>query len=131
MTTDLTMLVWSALLCLLMPVVYLVGRSGVPGGLPWGFGNREAPLAGVPPWTGRAERAHANLVENLPPFAILVLVAAIAGKANATTALGATLFFWGRLAHAVVYVAGVVYLRTAVFFVATVGELMILFQLLR
>jgi len=131
MTTDLTMLVWSALLCLLMPVVYLVGRSGVPGGLPWGFGNREAPLAGVPPWTARAERAHANLVENLPPFAILVLVAAIAGKANATTALGATLFFWGRLAHAVVYVAGVVYLRTAVFFVATAGELMILFQLLR
>src|SRR5262245_42702094 len=131
MTTDLTMLVWSALLCLLMPVVYLAGRSGVPGGLAWGFGNRAAPLAGIPPWTARAERAHANLVENLAPFAILVLVAAVAGKANATTALGATLFFWGRVGHAAAYTAGIVYLRTAVFFVAAAGELLILFQILR
>jgi uncharacterized MAPEG superfamily protein len=131
MTTDLTMLVWSALLCLLMPLVYGFGRSGVQGGLAWGLGNRDTPLAGVPGWAARAVRAHANLVENLPAFAILVLVAAVAGKANATTALGATLFFWGRVAHAAAYVAGIVYLRTAVFFVAAVGEVLILLQILR
>jgi uncharacterized MAPEG superfamily protein len=130
MTTDLSMLVWSGLLCLLMPTVYLVGRSGQPGGLAWGFGNRDVRLD-VPAWVGRAERAHANLVENLPAFAILVLVAAVAGKANATTALGATLFFWGRVAHAAVYVAGIPYLRTAAFFVGTAGELLIFSQLWR
>ncbi|HXJ32929.1 MAG TPA: MAPEG family protein [Candidatus Eisenbacteria bacterium] len=130
MTTDLWMLVWSALLCVSLPVVYLMGRSSVPGGLAWGFGNRDTPLA-VPAWTGRAERAHANLVENLAPFAILVLVAHVAGKANATTALGAELFFWGRVAHAAIYSAGIVYLRTAAFFVGTAGELMILLQLFR
>jgi uncharacterized MAPEG superfamily protein len=130
MTTDLSMLVWSGLLCVLLPTVYLVGRSSQPGGLAWGFGNRDVPLA-VPDWVRRAERAHANLVENLAPFAILVLVAHVAGKANATTALGATLFFWGRVAHAAVYVAGIPYLRTAAFFVGTVGELMILSQLWR
>ena len=124
------MLVWSALLSLLMPTVYLAGRSSVPGGLAWGFGNRDVPLP-VGAWVRRAERAHANLVENLAPFAILVLVAHVAGKANATTALGATLFFWGRVAHAAVYVAGIPYVRTAAFFVGTAGELLILSQLLR
>jgi uncharacterized MAPEG superfamily protein len=130
MTTDLSMLVWSALLCVSLPVVYLIGRSGVPGGLAWGFGNRDVPLE-VAPWVRRAERAHANLVENLAPFAILVLVAQVAGKANATTATGATLFFWGRVAHAAVYVAGIPYVRTAAFFVGTAGEILILLQLFR
>src|SRR5262249_39184820 len=81
MTTDLAMLVATALLSLLLPVVYLVGRSSVPGGLAWGFGNRDT-LLDVPAWTGRAQRAHANLVENLAPFAILVLVAHVTGRAN-------------------------------------------------
>ncbi|HLK11796.1 MAG TPA: MAPEG family protein [Candidatus Binatia bacterium] len=130
MATDLTMLVWSAVLCLVLPVTYLVGRAQVPGGLAWGLGNRETPLE-VPAWAGRAQRAHANLVENLAPFAILVLVAHASGRASAGTALGATLFFWGRVAHAAVYIAGIPYLRTAVFFVATAGEVLILAQLLR
>jgi uncharacterized MAPEG superfamily protein len=130
MTTDLSMLIWSALLCLFLPTVYLVGRSGRPGGLAWGFGNRDAPLD-VAPWVRRAERAHMNLIENLAPFAIFVLVAQVAGKANDTTALGATLFFWGRVAHAAVYVAGIPYLRTAAFFVGTAGEVLILTQLWR
>ena len=124
------MLVLTALLCLLTPVVYLVGRSNRPGGLAWGFGNRDVPLD-VAPWVRRAERAHANLVENLAPFAIFVLVEHVAGKANGTTALGATLFFWGRVAHAAVYVAGLPYVRTAAFFVGTAGELLILSQLWR
>jgi len=129
MSTDLSMLVWTAVLALLMPLTYVPGRSAAPGGLAWGFGNRDQPL-GSPPWVGRAVRAHANLVENLAPFAILVLVAQVAGRANATTALGATIFFWGRVAYAAVYVAGIPYLRTAVFFAAMLGELMILSQIL-
>lgn len=129
MTTDLWMLVWSAVLCLSLPAVYLIGRVATPGGMAWGLGNRDTPLE-VPAWTGRAQRAHVNLLENLPVFAILVLVAHVAGKANATTALGATLFFWGRVLHAAVYIAGITVVRTGVFFVALAGELLILAQLL-
>ena len=129
MTTDLWMLVWSAVLCLSLPAVYLIGRVATPGGLAWGLGNRDTSFE-VPAWTARAQRAHLNLLENLPAFAILVLVTNLAGKANATTALGATLFFWGRVLHAAVYIAGITILRTAVFFVALVGELFILAQLL-
>jgi uncharacterized MAPEG superfamily protein len=130
MTTDLWMLVWSAVLCVALIFVYLPSRITTPGGLAWGFGNRERPLE-FPAWAGRAERAHRNLVENLAPFAILVLVAHIAGKANATTALGATIFFWGRVAHAAVYTAGIAYVRTLAFAVAFFGEVMILLQLFR
>jgi uncharacterized MAPEG superfamily protein len=113
MTTDLWMLVWSAVLCLALPFPYLVARATTPGGAAWGLGNRERAFD-FPAWAGRAERAHRNLVENLAPFAILVLVAQVTGKANATTAFGATLFFWGRVAHALVYLAGIPYLRTLV-----------------
>jgi uncharacterized MAPEG superfamily protein len=112
-----------------MPFVYVGGLGQVPGGFAWGFGNRDKPLE-LPSWAARAKRAHANMVENLAPFAVLVVVAHVAGKANGTTALGAELFFWGRVAHFLVYTLGVPYLRTAVFAVASVGELLILLQLL-
>ena len=130
MTTDLMMLVWTAVLCLLIPSIYLTGRMRTRGGMEWAMGNRAEPLA-VPEWAARAQRAHLNLVENLAPFAILVLVAHVSGKANAWTALGAQIFFWGRVAHVAVYTAGITGLRTAVFFVATAGGLLILLQLFR
>ena len=129
MTTDLWMLVLSAVLCLVLPLPYLMARGMTPGGVAWGLGNREEDFR-FPAWAGRAERAHRNLVENLAPFAILVLVAHVTGRANATTALGATLFFWSRLLHAVIYLAGIPYLRTAVFSVSIVGDVLILLQLL-
>jgi len=130
MTTDLTMLVATALLCLGIPFIYGAGRFSQPGGAAWAAGNRETPLK-VPAWTERAVKAHANLIESLAPFAILVLVAQVSGKADAATALGATIFFWGRVAHLAMYVAGVVYLRTLAWFGAWVGGAIILVQLFR
>jgi len=129
MTTDLLMLVWTAVLSLLLPSVYAAGRLSQPGGVAWGFGNRDTPLP-APAWTERAVRAHANLIENLPPFIILVVAAHLTGRANDTTALGATIFFWARVAHAIIYTAGIVYLRTAAFAVSLAGEVLILSQLL-
>ena len=129
MTTDLRMLVWTAVLALGLPLIYLAGLTQAPGGTAWGLGNRAQPLSGIPEWAARAQRAHLNLLQNLTPFAVLVLVAQISGKANATTALGATIFFWARVAHAAVYIAGIKYLRTLVFAVATAGAVLILGQL--
>ena len=131
MTTDLWMLVYTGLLSAVIPLVYGAGRAQVTGGLPWAFGNRDTTLQGVPEWAQRAVRAHNNLTENLAGFAILVLVAQVAGKANGSTALGAEMFFFGRVAHLVVYTAGWVYVRTAVFVVAVAGEILILLQLFK
>lgn len=130
MTTDLWMLIATGFLGAVLPLVYGSGRFSAPGGLAWAFGNRENDLP-VKPWVQRAVRAHNNLTENIGLFAILVLVAHITGKANATTALGAELFFYGRVAHIATYTAGAIYLRTAAFFVGVAGEVVILLQLIK
>jgi uncharacterized MAPEG superfamily protein len=132
MTTDLTMLVWSAVLCLVVPNLGVGAVISAPRGLAWGIGNRDVPFDGtLPAWGDRARRAHANLVENLVVFAALVLTAHVAGKSNEWTAFGAQLFFWGRVGHVLAYVAGLVPWRTLVFGVAVVGEWIIAVQLLR
>ena len=128
MTIDLWSLVWTAVLCMSMSIIYGTGRMQVAGGMQWALGNRDQPL-GVAPWVKRAERAHANLVENLAPFAVLVLAANLSGAANYWTALGSQLFLWARVAHVVAYTAGWIGVRTAVFLVGVVGEIIILIQL--
>jgi uncharacterized MAPEG superfamily protein len=130
MTTDLWMLVWTALLCLLIPAIVVAGRMQTPGGMEWALGNRDVPLE-VPPWAARAQRAHLNLIENLAPFAILVLAAHVSGAANAMTALGAVIFLLARVVHVIVYTAGITVVRTVVFFVGIAAELLILLQLFR
>ena len=127
MTPELQMLVWSAALALVQMLIAAMGAQGQVG-LPVLAGNREdlPPITG---WAGRARRAHGNMLENLVIFAIVVLVARVAGMANATTALGATLFFWARLAYALIYVAGIAWLRTAAWAVSIAGILLIFSQL--
>jgi uncharacterized MAPEG superfamily protein len=69
------------------------------------------------------------MLENLVLFAILVLAARAANISNATTLLGAQLFFWGRVAHAAIYIAGIPWLRTAAWVISVLGLLLIFLQL--
>jgi len=128
MSTDLMLLVWSVLLTFAQMLVAAMGSNSQVG-LATLAGNRDN-LPAFTGWAGRAHRAHRNMLENIVLFAALVLVAHVAGKANATTALGAQLFFWGRLAYAVVYVAGVPWLRTGLWVVSVIGMALIALQLL-
>lgn len=130
MSTDLWMLVATGILSACIPFIYGAGRARAPGGIAWAFGNRETTLE-VAPWVNRAVRAHQNLTENIGLFAILVLAAHAAGKANDATALGAAIFFCARVAHVLTYTAGLVYVRTAVFFAGVAGEILIFLQLLK
>jgi len=78
----------------------------------------------VPLWGQRANRAHMNAVETFAPFAALVILIQVTGKANATTAFWTMSYFWLRLAHAVVFIAAIPYIRTILFvlgYVAVVG----------
>jgi uncharacterized MAPEG superfamily protein len=130
MTTELTLLAWSALLCTLLTFPAIGALTRIPGGFAWGLGNRDRPLGDLPPWAERARRAHMNMVENLAPFAAVVLIAHVAGRNNDMTVLGAQFFFWGRLAHAATYIGGLVGWRTLAFAVAQTGSLLIFLQLL-
>jgi uncharacterized MAPEG superfamily protein len=120
MTSELQMLVLTSLLSVGLafpPLIALVLHRG----LAYAGGNRDERLS-LPPWGARAERAQWNLLANLPAFAALVLVATVAGISNEATAWGSQLFFWARLAHAVIYIAGVPYVR-AIAFVASLSGL--------
>jgi uncharacterized MAPEG superfamily protein len=129
MTTDLWMLAWSAVLCTVIPYAGIVVLLQMPGGPAWGFGNRDTTFP-VPAWIERTRRAHANMVENLVPFACLVLVAHMAGKANATTAFASQLFLAARVVYTLVYMAGIPYLRTLVFGAGILADFLILLQIL-
>ena len=123
MTIELQMLVWSAALALVQMLVAVVGAQ-TQLGLPMLAGNRDS-LPVLTGWAGRARRAHLNMLESLVIFAAIVLVAHAAGEANERTALGAQIFFWGRAAYALVYVAGIPWVRTLVWAVSVAGLLLI------
>jgi uncharacterized MAPEG superfamily protein len=129
MKLELTLLVWAAALAVVQVLVAVMGAFNQVGLMKL-VGNRED-MPKLLGWAGRAERAHLNMVLNLGLFAVLVLVAVAAGKTNAMTLLGAQLFFWSRVAYAIIYVAGIIWLRTLSWLVSVIGLLLIFLQLVK
>ncbi len=128
MTPDLTLLVWAVVLAFLQIVVAAVGtNTQVP--LSVLAGNREA-MPEATGWAARAARAHRNMMESLPLFAALVLIAHVAGRVNGTVILGEQIFVFARLAHAVIYTVGLPWIRTVAWAVSVVGMAMILMQVI-
>ncbi len=127
MAPELTLLVWTVVLTFALAVIAVAGANAQVG-LAALVGNREdlPPITG---WAGRAQRAHRNMLENLPLFIAFVLVAQVTNHTNSMTLLGAQLFFWGRLAHAIIYLAGVALARTLAWAVSVVGLVLIFLQL--
>jgi uncharacterized MAPEG superfamily protein len=127
MKPELMVLTWAVALTFAQMLIAVSGAT-LQVGLPALAGNRE----GLPPctgWAGRAARAHRNMLENLVLFAALVLIAVISNKTNATTVLGAQIFVWARLAYALVYLAGIPWLRTLLWLVSVIGLILIFLQL--
>jgi uncharacterized MAPEG superfamily protein len=130
MTTDLQYLAYTALLTASLWIPYIVCQSMTNGVLaPQNYAD-PTPRP-VPLWGQRANRAHINAVEAFAPFAALVLIAQVAGKADATTAFCAIAFFWLRLAHAVVYWLGLPYIRTVVFTLGWIVVVVLFLQVVR
>lgn len=128
MSPDIKYLVWMVALVAVQVLIATVGGI-TQVGMPTMVGNRE-PAPEFSGWVGRAVRAHRNTLESLVLFAILVLAAAVTNRANAMTALGAALFFWARVAHAVIYLAGIAWLRTIAWSVSVAGLALIFLQLI-
>jgi uncharacterized MAPEG superfamily protein len=123
MSTDLKYLAFTAMLTAALWVPYIVCQVMTNGGLRPPNYVDPTPRP-VPLWGVRAQRAHLNAVESFAPFAAMVIVAHLAGKANAMTAFWATSFFWLRFAHAIVFMLAIPYVRTALFtlgFIAVAG----------
>jgi len=129
MKPELTLLVWAVALTVVQMLAAVQGAFNQVG-LPRLAGNREG-MPEITGWGGRAARAHRNMLESLVLFAVLVLVAVAAGKTNDMTLLGAQIFFWARVAYAVIFVAGIFWLRTLLWFVSIAGLIVIFAQLVK
>jgi len=130
MTIDLWMLVSLAVLTELLTLPPLYARTSVPGGWKWVFYNRDTELKGVAPWGHRAVRAHNNLVANLAIYAVVILVAHLTGATNNVTHVAGVVLLVSRLIYTVVYIAGIPYLRTAVFSVGQIAMLVYVWQII-
>jgi uncharacterized MAPEG superfamily protein len=128
MEAEFTWLVWSVALAFVQVVVATTGAT-LQVGLPRLAANR-ADMPELSGWVGRMQRAHRNMLESLPLFAILVLVAVVSGRNNAVTLMGAQIFFWARLVYVFVYGAGIPWLRTGVWSVSVIGMVIVFSQLL-
>jgi len=127
MKPELMYLTWAVALTVVQMLVAVGGAALQVGLLPL-VGNREG-LAPCTGWAGRAYRAHHNMLENLVLFAALVVVAVLSNKTNSTTVLGAQIFLWARVAYALVYLAGIPWLRTLTWLVSVIGLILIFLQL--
>lgn len=128
MSIELQYLVYAAGLTVLQLLI-AVPAAIAQVGLPALAGNREG-LAEITGLAGRAIRAHRNMLESLVLFAILVLVANAVGRSNPMTILGAQLFLSGRVAFAIVYLAGIPWVRTVAWAVSMAGLALIFMQLI-
>ncbi len=135
METAIQYLAFSGLLTILLWTPYILARVFV-WGLPTFLSNYPegfpAKAPEPPLWAQRAQRAHLNMVETMPAFIAVIVAAALlidaAGAAWVGIAMWAQVFFISRIAYAVVYIAGVPFLRTPVYLIGWASILMIGFK---
>jgi uncharacterized MAPEG superfamily protein len=127
MGPELKYLLFSVLLTFVQVLIAAAAANQVVG-LTTLAGNRDD-LPTYTGFAGRAKRAHLNMLENMVLFSALVLIAVVAQKTNASTAMGALIFFWARLIYAVIYLLGVPWLRTLAWAVSVIGMIMVAWPL--
>ena len=123
MTTELTYLSASIGLYFLMVAIQAVfsNLEHTPKDL---LGPRDS-VTDASVMTLRAKRALANMNEAMLMFAPLVLIVVVSEQSTTMTALGASLFFWGRTVFAPMYYFGVPVIRTLAWTVALIGTAMV------
>jgi uncharacterized MAPEG superfamily protein len=132
MTPELTCLVATAILTGLLWIPSVLGQVKGRGFLkPEDY--VDLPDSPLPSWAERANRAHINAVENFSTFAAVVIVAHLVGVSTPLTAGAAAVFFWARLAHAVVFIMGFKHAmaRTVLFTVAWSAFMVIALEVVR
>jgi uncharacterized MAPEG superfamily protein len=82
-------------------------------------------------WAMRLYFAHTNAVENLMIFAPLVLILDAVNVSTTTTVTACAVYFWARLAHAIVYALGVPVLRTLAFTVGFIAQAVLVLAIFR
>jgi uncharacterized MAPEG superfamily protein len=129
-TTELYWLTLTALMTALFWLPYVLNRivsTGLGGALAGG-----APDSGkLADWARRAIRAHSNAIENLAIFAPVVLTAHVLGISTAVTKAAVVVYFLARLAHYIIYAAGIPAARTLTFTAGWLAQIAIIASIMR
>ncbi len=130
MSVDLKYLAFTAVLTATLWIPYVVAQVMTNGFLrPENYVD-PTPRP-VPLWGHRVHRAYLNALETFPPYAALVILIQLTGKANAMTAFWSMSFFWLRVAHAIVYAAAIPYIRTLIFVLGWVTVIGLFYELMK
>ncbi len=114
MNTDLQYLAYTAMLTAALWIPYVISQVAANGFLKPPNYVDPTPRP-VPTWGKRADRTYMNAVETFAPFAALVIIIQLVHKDSHLTGLWCMAFFWLRVAHAVVYLIGIPFVRTLIF----------------
>ena len=123
MTPELTYLLWAAIL-LILHVLVQATFSDLSKGIGWALGPQDEERA-QNIVAGRIERALANYLETLPAFIALALLLTVTETASGTSAFGAALWFWARVAYIPAYASGIPLVRSLAWF-ASIGGLVMM-----
>ena len=105
MKTELLYLLMTSILTGVLWIPVVIGYVSSRG-IPTPSDYKSAPTSSLPDWVNRANRAHLNAVESFAPFAAVVLIANATGVSNGVTESCAAVYFFARVAHAVIHVSG-------------------------
>jgi uncharacterized MAPEG superfamily protein len=124
MTKELTWLALTAMLTGVLWIPYIIDRIIVrgPAGAMANPSRNDKPQS---PWAQRLYFAHTNAVDNLVVFAALVLVLDASGRTSTTTAIACAVYFWARLAHAIIYALGIPVARTIAFAIGFAAQVVL------
>jgi uncharacterized MAPEG superfamily protein len=89
----------------------------------WNVGPRDAPMD-TKGAAARVERAYRNFMETFPLFAAAALAVAVQHKTGGASFWGAAVYVVGRAVYVPLYVAGIPYIRSLVWAIATIGLVM-------
>jgi uncharacterized MAPEG superfamily protein len=128
MTIDLACLLGLAVWTLVLNHTPAIARMKALG-VGWGLSNREETPT-VAAWIGRADRAQRNHHDNLPMLAIVILIAHLTKQNDSVTAMASIGILVSRVAHGLVYIAGIRPLRVLCYLTSIVSMLVIVGRIL-
>jgi len=128
MTPELQYLVYAAILLVAHALVQAT-LSDLSKGIGWALGPQDE-QRDQNPVAARVQRALRNYLETLPAFIALAAALAISGMGNETSALGAAIYFWARIAYIPAYASGVPLVRSVAWFASLAGLAMMALQLI-
>ncbi|MGJ8621944.1 MAG: MAPEG family protein [Yoonia sp.] len=128
MTPELQYLVYAAILLVVHTLVQAT-FSDLSKGIGWALGPQDE-SRDQSVLAARIQRALRNYLETLPAFVALALVLAVTEMGTATTATGAALYFWARIAYVPAYASGVPLVRSVAWFASLGGLVMMVLPLL-